>query len=300
MYDISYWKSQCQSKRVRDKNCEGTVKRITKAAFASKNDWDKLQQLLRLEGISYARASAILHLYDEGLYPIIDVYAVWSVDKNESELLSLKVDDVYQNGTPVTDLLFDKSIVKGGEVSRAVPVNADGRDAIEALIGWHAEGFDSVKSDRFLFPSRQTTGAIDRRTAHEALKKAFEAAGLNGKLATHSMRKSFAQRLYDQTADIFAVQELLGHKSVATTQRYLGVNYATVREAVEKMAFSATERDIDTLSTQTLKTTSDHALFLELAMRGYDLSALRNAQKPVGALYNAEINAGTIPPLRTV
>ena len=80
------------------------------------------------------------------------------------------------------------------------------------------------------------------------------------------MRKSFAQRLYDQTGDIFTVQEMLGHKSAAVTQKYLGVNYATVREAVEKMAFSATERDIDTLSTQTLKTTSDQALFLELAM----------------------------------
>ena len=110
----------------------------------------------------------------------------------------------------------------GGEVSRAVPVNADGRDAITALIGWHTQGFGDVESDRFLFPSRQTTGAIDRRTAHEALKKAFEAAGLNGKLATLSMRKSFAQRLYDQTADIFAVQEMLGHKSVATTQKSLG------------------------------------------------------------------------------
>ena len=159
-----------------------------------------------------------------------------------------------------------------------LPVFSPTPDRFDALIGWHAEGFGNVESDRFLFPSRQTAGAIDRRTAHEALKKAFEAAGLNGKLATHTMRKSFAQRLYDQTADIFAVQEMLGHKSVATTQRYLGVNYATVREAVEKMAFSATEREIDTLSTQTLKTTSDNALFLELAMRGYDLSALRNSQ----------------------
>jgi integrase len=35
-----------------------------------------------------------------------------------SELLSLTIGDVWQNGKPVTDLLFDKSIVKGGEVSR--------------------------------------------------------------------------------------------------------------------------------------------------------------------------------------
>jgi site-specific recombinase XerD len=89
---------------------------------------------------------------------------------------------------------------------------------------------------------------MNRRTAHTALKTAFEAAGLNGKLATHSMRKSFAQRLYDQTRNIFAVQEMLEHKSIATTQRYLGVNYVTVREAVEKMAFSVHDCYIDTLS----------------------------------------------------
>ena len=81
------------------------------------------------------------------------------------------------------------------------------------------------------------------------------------------------------------MQEVLGHKSIGTTQKYLGVNYASVREAVEKMAFSARDRDIDMLSTQTLKTTSDQALFLELAMRGYDLAALRNAQQPVSLIY---------------
>ena len=84
LYDISYWKSRRQSKRVRDKNCESKVNKVTKGAFASNNDWDKLKTLLELDGISYARASAILHLYDEGCYPIIDIYAVWSVDKNET------------------------------------------------------------------------------------------------------------------------------------------------------------------------------------------------------------------------
>ena len=54
-----------------------------------------------------------------------------------SELLSLRVADVYQNKKPVTDLLFDKSIVKGKETSRAVPVNVDGRLAIAELVNWH-------------------------------------------------------------------------------------------------------------------------------------------------------------------
>ena len=122
-----------------------------------------------------------------------------------SELLSLTVGDVYQNQKPVTDLLFDRSIVKGGEISRAVPVNSDGRAAIENLIDWHREQYKTISPSRPLFPSRNKNGsvAMNRQTAHEMLKKAFTAAGLNGKLATHSLRKSFAQRVYEESSDIY-------------------------------------------------------------------------------------------------
>ena len=75
-----------------------------------------------------------------------------------SELLSLQIGDVYQNGKPVTDLLFDKSIVKGGEVSRAVPVNRDGRYAIEDMIGWHRDRYKDTEASRPLFPSRNGQG----------------------------------------------------------------------------------------------------------------------------------------------
>ena len=76
-----------------------------------------------------------------------------------SELLSLQIsDDVYQNGAAVTDLLFDKSIVKGGEVSRAVPVNRDGRQAIENLVSWHNEQYGKLDVTRPLFPIAQRTG----------------------------------------------------------------------------------------------------------------------------------------------
>ena len=193
-----------------------------------------------------------------------------------SELLSLRIGDVYQNKRAVTDLLFDKSIVKGGEVSRAVPVNRDGRRAIEDLIAWHRERYQNAEKNRPLFPSRNGQGEkrMSRRTAHDVLKSAFEAAGLNGHLATHSLRKSFAQRLYDRTGDIFAVQEMLGHKSVATTQKYLGVNYANIKEAVEEMAVSG-ELHISGLLGSSLKKEADETLFLELALRGYDLSSLQ-------------------------
>ena len=158
-----------------------------------------------------------------------------------SELLSLQIGDVYQNRKPVTDLLFDRSIVKGCEVSRAVPVNTDGRRAIEDLIAWHRDHYGKLDVKRPVFPSRNGQGEkrMSRRTAHDVLKSAFETAGLNGHLATHSLRKSFAQCLYDQTGDIFTVQEMLGHKSVATTQKYLGVNYTSVRDALQKMSLDA-------------------------------------------------------------
>ena len=158
-----------------------------------------------------------------------------------SELLSLTIGDVYQNHTAVSDLLFDKSIVKGGEVSRAVPVNRDGRGAIDNLIQWHRDRYQNTKPDRPLFPSRHNSGTVPmhRQTAHQMLKKAFIAAGLNGKIATHSLRKSFAQRVYEQSGDIYLVKELLGHRNVATTQSYLGVNYADARDAVESIALDS-------------------------------------------------------------
>ena len=196
-----------------------------------------------------------------------------------SELLGLQIGDVYQNRAPVTDLLFDKSIVKGKEQSRAVPVNRDGRQAIDQLIAWHRKEYRSIAKARPLFPSRNGQGGkrMSRRAAHDVLKTAFEAAGLNGKLASHSLRKSFAQRLYDRTGDIYAVQEMLGHQNIATTQKYLGVNYQNVRQAVEAMAVS-TELHISTLLGSSIKATSDEALFLELAMRGYDLTQLKESE----------------------
>ena len=77
-----------------------------------------------------------------------------------SELLSLTIGDVWQNRKAVTDLLHTKRIVKGGEVSRSVLVNADGRKAINELVNLAREHYRSVASKRPLFLSRHNSGTV--------------------------------------------------------------------------------------------------------------------------------------------
>ena len=196
------------------------------------------------------------------------------------ELLSLRVGDVYQNNKPVTDLLYSKAIVKGGEVSRSVPVNTDGRKAIDELVNWHRRHYRSVASKRPLFPSRHNSGtvALHCQTAHAILKDAFIQAELNGKLATHSLRKSFAQRLYDKTGDIYLVQELIGHRNISTTQKYLGVNYADAQAAVEAIALIS-ESDRRHLLYNSLKEISDDTLIKEIQDRGYNVTSNQEKKK---------------------
>ena len=210
-----------------------------------------------------------------GTYAIRNRALFWlgiSTGGRISELLALMVGDVYQNGAAVSDILFDKSIVKGGEVSRAVPVNSDGQQAIRDLISWHKSRYNSIDASRVLFPSRQGAQqgvevSMTRQLAHVVLKAAFEKSGLNGKLATHSLRKTYAQRLYAETGDIFCVKEMLGHKNVVTTQAYLGVDYQKVRSASDALVL----RGKPVPCKNGVGDLSDEKLLLALAERGYDI-----------------------------
>ena len=51
---------------------------MTRQAFTSTDHWEKVLYLTELRGIGQSTASAILHLYDEGQYPILDIHALWS------------------------------------------------------------------------------------------------------------------------------------------------------------------------------------------------------------------------------
>ena len=78
LYQVGKWKTKRVSKRILN-NTDSFTQEITEKAFTATDDWDKLQMLTHLEGIGHARASAILHLYDKKIYPVLDMHANFSI-----------------------------------------------------------------------------------------------------------------------------------------------------------------------------------------------------------------------------
>lgn len=79
------------------------------------------------------------------------------------------------------------------------------------------------------FGTRLTTRSVARM-----LEKHLKETGLDQRTSPHTLRHSFATHLLDRGADIRSVQELLGHKSLVTTQIYTHISTANLRAAYEK------------------------------------------------------------------
>ena len=78
LHKIARWKSPRRAALTLE-NTDAFITEITETAFTATDDWTKLLTLTQLRGIGQPTASAILHLYDEGQYPILDIHALWSV-----------------------------------------------------------------------------------------------------------------------------------------------------------------------------------------------------------------------------
>lgn len=144
-----------------------------------------------------------------------------------SELLSLRVGEVWQSGAPVRILRLTRNRLKGGRgirarsvSSRTVPLNARAAAVLHAQFGSQS----IIDKDAPLFPSREG-GALTRRQAARVIRKIFLAAGCDPERvwAAHSLRRRFVRRVYDCTRDIQVTRAAVGHRYIQTTQAYLGL-----------------------------------------------------------------------------
>ena len=78
LHKIARWKSPRRAALTLE-NTNDFMKEVTEKAFTATDHWTKLLTLTQLRGIGEPTASAILHLLDNGQYPLLDIHALWSV-----------------------------------------------------------------------------------------------------------------------------------------------------------------------------------------------------------------------------
>jgi len=139
------------------------------------------------------------------------------------ELSSLNLDDVN----------LDEGLVKvmgKGRKERIVPV---GGKAQEALRSYLVEKMLQKKGDKALFVSRNGR-RLDTRGVRRIVRKYSLALGLQGKVSPHTLRHTFATHLLQSGADLRVIQELLGHSSLSTTQKYTHLDITHLMDIYDK------------------------------------------------------------------
>ncbi|HNE20591.1 MAG TPA: site-specific tyrosine recombinase XerD, partial [Turneriella sp.] len=153
------------------------------------------------------REDNVLELRDKTMFEFL-----YSSGLRISEACSLLMTDVDRENQILT--------IKGkGGRERLVPY---GEVAAKLLVQYldraRAEILNQYASD-FVFVSKKG-GALSRKSAWRLLKRYMKRAGIGRNITPHTLRHSFATHLLQNKADLRAVQELLGHMDIATTQIY--------------------------------------------------------------------------------
>lgn len=153
---------------------------------------------------------------------IIEV--LFSCGLRVSELINLKLTDLYLQEQYIR--VFGK-----GSKERLVPISPK---AIKELDFWFAD-----RQAMKIKPGEEDYVFLNRRGAHLTrtmilimIKQQAELAGIQKTISPHTLRHSFATALLEGGADLRAIQAMLGHESIGTTEIYTHIDMSTLREQI--------------------------------------------------------------------
>jgi integrase/recombinase XerD len=179
----------------------------------SEADVEKLLARAELE-TQDAKASNTAHFNALRLHALLEI--LYATGLRVSELV----------GLPVTVARSDSRflMVRGkGSKDRMVPLSGKARDAMTKYLAMR-DALPNLSDSQWLFPALSESGFLARQVFARELKGLAARAGLKtSAISPHVLRHAFASHLLQNGADLRAVQQLLGHSDISTTQIYTHV-----------------------------------------------------------------------------
>ncbi|ENH97393.1 site-specific tyrosine recombinase XerD [Gracilibacillus halophilus YIM-C55.5] len=174
----------------------------------SMDDVDKLLQLQQRDIYTLRNKAMLEILYATGL--------------RVTELVSLKMNDLHLT------MGFVRCLGKGSR-ERIVPLGDVAKQALEDYLQHSRPKFVKKKRTEELFVNHHGN-RLSRQGFWKLLKQIAKDAGIQKEISPHTLRHSFATHLLENGADLRAVQEMLGHADISTTQIYTHVSNARLKD----------------------------------------------------------------------
>lgn len=182
---------------------------------------DHLPQVLAIEEID-AMIAAIDPSAREAVRDRALLEVLYGCGLRVSELINLQISRLH--------LPEEYMLVEGkGSKQRLVPLAPPTAAAIADWLDQRSDGKIKPGEEDFLFLAPRTGSRITRMRVFKIIKILAERAGIQREVSPHTLRHSFASHLLEGGANLRAIQEMLGHEDIATTQIYLHLSTAQLR-----------------------------------------------------------------------
>lgn len=161
----------------------------------------------------------------EGERNVAMLETMYSCGLRVSELISLKLSDLHFNESYI-------SIIGKGDKQRLVPIGNTAMKLIKNYMENHRNHITIKKNQEDMVFLSKRGSSITRQMVFYVIKDLAVKAGIKKTLSPHTLRHSFATHLVEGGADLRAVQEMLGHESITTTEIYTHLDQHFLRENI--------------------------------------------------------------------